>query len=704
MDEMLKIDNIKKSILAYVFDKRKKQAVLLDGEWGSGKTFFVEKYIIPELEKNKNAKIFKISLYGISSVETIQEMIYAQWLGRCVDKITDKLGPIGQLVNKGIDIFGTSAVRALENKLSAEGVSDKIASTIMDNDINKAEYMIIIFDDLERCRINILQLMGFLNNLSENNGFKLILVANEREIKHKDNSIEEALKYLVALKNKESVLKEYKSFDSAWSKDELREATIDIFNEKTLYELTKEKLIGLTVSYRVSPSEIFEPVIKNCIKNEHICRKVIDNKDCIIKLFIENNHGNIRTLMAACIVIEDILDIIYKNITEDKELIDRELNNIILYSIYSAIRRATGESLFEWESDSRYAYLNNNLMETCIYGYAFIDEYWKTQYVDKDIIMEDIKAKISYCKEIEEYKKRKKDYDDLALRKLIKWYLLEDNEVHILIKQMKKELDDKKYQPYEFKDIICTLININNPKFGMYCEENKQQGSIILYDPMEGAQFEDMKLEYSEETSICNIYSNWEKVDINEFVQSMVSYFKETGYIVTKDIINIVSSDKQFTYTYRIFMMPIIEIIEKYELEEKSKVNNNMYISDIPWDDSFKELLMGRRGKYIDQGRFLYFFDYEKLSNRILEASPYKIHKFCDAVESVYKYSNIAEIFTNDRYMVNKVGMFIDDNFEKLVDQGKSRTMEIALRRLKALFLEYRKEFEHIKDSYSTIK
>ena len=169
MDEMLKIDNIKKSILAYVFDKRKKQAVLLDGEWGSGKTFFVEKYIIPELEKNKNAKIFKISLYGISSVETIQEMIYAQWLGRCVDKITDKLGPIGQLVNKGIDIFGTSAVRTLENKLSAEGVSDKIASAIMDGDINKAEYIIIIFDDLERCRINILQLMGFLNNLSENN-------------------------------------------------------------------------------------------------------------------------------------------------------------------------------------------------------------------------------------------------------------------------------------------------------------------------------------------------------------------------------------------------------------------------------------------------------------------------------------------------------------------------------------------------------
>jgi len=651
MDEMLKIDNIKKSILAYVFDKRKKQAVLLDGEWGSGKTFFVEKYIIPELEKNKNAKIFKISLYGISSVETIQEMIYAQWLGRCVDKITYKLGPIGQLVNKGIDIFGTSAVRALENKLSAEGVYDKIASTIMDNDINKAEYMIIIFDDLERCRINILQLMGFLNNLSENNGFKLILVANEREIKHKDNSIEEA--------------------------------KIDIFNEKTLYELTKEKLIGLTISYRISFSEIFETVIENCIKDEEIRRKVIDNKDGIINLFVEKDYGNIRTLMNTCSVIEDVLDVIYKNITGYKDILDKEINNIILYFIYSAIRRAKGESLFEWKNDSRYEYVNNNPR---IYRYAFIDEYWKTQYIDKDTITEDIKARINYCKGIEEY-------SDLSLRKLNKWYLLEDKEVHKLIKQMKKELDDRKYPPDEFKNIICTLININNPKFDMYCEENER--GVYFFTLMKGVQFEGMKSEYSEETSICNTDSNWEKVDINEFVKIMISYFDDTGYILPIDILYINSSDKQRAYDYIVLMRPFIEVMERQESEEKSKIYIDMCISDIPWDDSFKELLMGRKEKYADQHRFIYFFGYEKLKNRISTASQCEVHNFCDAIESVYKYYkyNIAETFTYDREIVNEVNRFIDENFDTFVNKSKSRTMEVAWIRLRSMFKDYGKDF-----------
>lgn len=39
MAKVLKLQDIEKAIVDYVSDERKTQAVLLDGEWGCGKTF-----------------------------------------------------------------------------------------------------------------------------------------------------------------------------------------------------------------------------------------------------------------------------------------------------------------------------------------------------------------------------------------------------------------------------------------------------------------------------------------------------------------------------------------------------------------------------------------------------------------------------------------------------------------------------------------
>lgn len=41
---MMTVDNIKKSIIDYIKEDRRQQAILLDGPWGCGKTAFREKY------------------------------------------------------------------------------------------------------------------------------------------------------------------------------------------------------------------------------------------------------------------------------------------------------------------------------------------------------------------------------------------------------------------------------------------------------------------------------------------------------------------------------------------------------------------------------------------------------------------------------------------------------------------------------------
>ena len=59
---------------------------------------------------------------------------------------------------------------------------------------------ILIFDDLERCKIPINDLLGYINQFVEHLNLKVIIVANEKEInKIVDKNLE--LKYLIASLN-----------------------------------------------------------------------------------------------------------------------------------------------------------------------------------------------------------------------------------------------------------------------------------------------------------------------------------------------------------------------------------------------------------------------------------------------------------------------------------------------------------------------
>ena len=50
------------------------------------------------------------------------------------------------------------------------------------SDIKDVKESIIVFDDLERCEIEINKVLGMINNLVEHNDVRIILVANQKEI------------------------------------------------------------------------------------------------------------------------------------------------------------------------------------------------------------------------------------------------------------------------------------------------------------------------------------------------------------------------------------------------------------------------------------------------------------------------------------------------------------------------------------------
>ncbi len=55
----------------YLDDKTYSYAIMLEGEWGSGKTYFVKNILKDSIDK----KIIYVSLYGIDSLDEISNVI-----------------------------------------------------------------------------------------------------------------------------------------------------------------------------------------------------------------------------------------------------------------------------------------------------------------------------------------------------------------------------------------------------------------------------------------------------------------------------------------------------------------------------------------------------------------------------------------------------------------------------------------------------
>ena len=74
----MKNEDIIKIVIEYITEERYKQAILIDGEWGAGKTFFVKEQLLDYLKQCLNdATIYYVSLYGVSSSQQIMDEIYS---------------------------------------------------------------------------------------------------------------------------------------------------------------------------------------------------------------------------------------------------------------------------------------------------------------------------------------------------------------------------------------------------------------------------------------------------------------------------------------------------------------------------------------------------------------------------------------------------------------------------------------------------
>lgn len=163
--------------LDYYFDQKKnfQYAVLLNGAWGSGKTWFVKQYL--EKKEDQGKKICYVSLNGVSKTSMIDEAIFKS------------IHPI--LGSKGSKLAGQILKGTLKATvkidLDGNGKSDGSASGSVPK-IELPDYLkindnfILVFDDLERCELKKEEVLGYINYFVEQENIKTLIVSNEEEI------------------------------------------------------------------------------------------------------------------------------------------------------------------------------------------------------------------------------------------------------------------------------------------------------------------------------------------------------------------------------------------------------------------------------------------------------------------------------------------------------------------------------------------
>ncbi|MCM0083740.1 KAP family NTPase [Geomonas sp. Red32] len=157
-------------------------AVLLKGPWGSGKSWFINKF--QERLQKKGIKSIYVSLYGVTSFSEIESIFFQQ------------LHPV--LSHKGMALAGKvlkGALKAtLKVDLDVDGDSVSINSQIPDIKIpdylKNTEGCVLIFDDLERCPMDVHNVLGYINHFVEHQGFKSVIIANEEELFRHDQNRE----------------------------------------------------------------------------------------------------------------------------------------------------------------------------------------------------------------------------------------------------------------------------------------------------------------------------------------------------------------------------------------------------------------------------------------------------------------------------------------------------------------------------------
>lgn len=342
----------------YLLNDKTQRAIMLTAPWGSGKSYYIKNSLCPFLLENE-LDYAVVSLYGLDEIKDINKSLYVELrlkkTFRKLRKKTKKTNNSNWFIRNAEEIKSSSLVAG---KTIVKGIASffNVRLDVTDKDIEtllksiNLKNKLIIFEDLERASINIIEFLGYINNLTEQDGVKVLIVANESEIL-KTESIH----------------------------DENLDTNVDIYTTETKkYLKIKEKTIGDTIYftgtsldiikgiYSLFNNEFFKLIINH--ENEFTKNNIYQKIQDVMQLAKCDNY---RSLLYACQKTEEIFNKLEKS---DYEI--DYLQNVLLGTVAYCVNGHCANNT-AWKEVS---FTSTTLGMTAFPLHRFMYDYIKFQY------------------------------------------------------------------------------------------------------------------------------------------------------------------------------------------------------------------------------------------------------------------------------------------------------------------------------------
>ena len=318
------MEDLVESILDYIRSDYTDYAVMLNGEWGSGKTHFWNNKIKKKIESmqlnGKRYTTIYMSLYGISNLEEISKKIFmetTQLMDKNLRRFMNSKGQetIPEYAKTGIDMANFFGVTQNGNKLDyAEffATDDKELS----------------FDDLERANVDVIDILGYINNFVEHDHIKTIIICNEKELATKLKSSNLEMKTFIAtyLLDKQNELNK----SDKPMVEKIQDKIEHVFDKANDYERIKEKLIGETFEYAPKFDYIINGILMRYENNPELIRFLRENTGIIISTFNRSGTRNLRILKHALNDFKKIYEMVNKSYSNTS---NRVMQTMLIFTI-----------------------------------------------------------------------------------------------------------------------------------------------------------------------------------------------------------------------------------------------------------------------------------------------------------------------------------------------------------------------------------